>query len=183
MQLTNSPTRYGAILQILHWLTAVFVITAWVIGQLHDSLPKGAARNSAMFVHISFGLSVLVFLFARLAWRLYSPSPPPEPTRFGKPLEWASKIVTAAIYLLMLLIPIAGIVVVFSHGRPLSIYGLWSIPSPWALDRTFAHAMEERHEFLANLLMILVVLHAAAALVHHYVLRDRTLTRMLPLNP
>lgn len=180
MQWVNSTARYGAVSQLLHWLTAVFVITAWVIGQLHDSLPKGAAHNSAMFVHISFGLSVLIFLFVRLFWRLYSPLPPPEPTRFGKPLEWASKIVMAAIYVLMLLIPIAGIVVVFAHGNPLKIYGLWSIPSPWTLDRTFSHAMEHRHGFLANLLMILVLLHAAAALVHDRILNDRTLGCMLP---
>jgi cytochrome b561 len=180
MQWVNSNARYGAVSQLLHWLTAVLVITAWVIGQLHDSLPKGAAHNNAMFIHFSFGLTVLIFLFARLAWRIYSPPPPPEPTRFGRPLAWASKIVMAAIYVLMLLIPIVGIVVVFSHGNPLRIYGLWSIPSPWTLDRAFAHTVEERHEFLANLLMILVVLHAAAAIVHHRVFRDRTLSRMLP---
>jgi cytochrome b561 len=36
------------------------------------------------------------------------------------------------------------------------------------------------HEILANTLVILAALHAVAALIHHWVLRDRTLIRMLP---
>ena len=46
--------------------------------------------------------------------------------------------------------------------------------------RAFARSVKDVHEVLANALAILACLHAAAALVHHWVFRDRTLVRMLP---
>ena len=43
MQLMNSPARYGALPQALHWLTAIFVIAGWLLGQFIDAFPEGAA--------------------------------------------------------------------------------------------------------------------------------------------
>jgi cytochrome b561 len=60
------------------------------------------------------------------------------------------------------------------------LFGLSQIPSPWLADRAFARSAKEVHEVLANALVILAGLHAAAALVHHWIFRDRTLVRMLP---
>jgi len=62
----------------------------------------------------------------------------------------------------------------------LPIFGLFEIASPWAKDRAFAGSATEVHEVLANALVILAAGHAAAALVHHWTFRDRTLVRMLP---
>ena len=179
MQWVNSTARYGAVSQFLHWSGAFFVIAAWLLGQFGDDLPK-AAQSGGLFAHMTLGLGVLLTLFARLGWRLFSPPPPPEPTRFGRPLAVAANVMTAAIWLLLLAIPVLGIMVQFGRGHDLPILGLWSIPSPWPADRTFARTVVERHELLANILMILVVLHAAAAIAHHSILGDRTLTRMLP---
>ena len=47
-------------------------------------------------------------------------------------------------------------------------------------DRAFARLVKEPHELLSNLLLVLAGVHAAAALAHHWLLRDRTLKRMLP---
>jgi cytochrome b561 len=62
----------------------------------------------------------------------------------------------------------------------LPLLGFGEIPSPWTTDHKFAHFAKEAHEVLATTLIILAALHGAAALVHHWVLRDRTLARMLP---
>jgi cytochrome b561 len=83
-------------------------------------------------------------------------------------------------YLLLALVPIAGIVTQFARGDAVSIFGLYEIASPWVKDRAFARSVTEVHEILANALVILAGLHAVAALVHHWILRDRTLARMLP---
>jgi cytochrome b561 len=60
------------------------------------------------------------------------------------------------------------------------LFGLTEIASPWVRDRAFARSVKEIHEVMANALIILATLHAVAALLHHWVLRDRTLVRMLP---
>ena len=92
----------------------------------------------------------------------------------------AAKLNHYALYALLIAVPIAGIVVQFKRGRPLPLFGLEDIVSPWVLDRAFARTMLRVHEYLADTLLILAGIHAAAALIHHYLWRDRTLTRMLP---
>jgi cytochrome b561 len=73
-----------------------------------------------------------------------------------------------------------GITAQFADGDALPVFGLFEIASPWAKNHQFAETVEEVHEFLANALVIVAVVHTAAALAHHWLLRDRTLTRMLP---
>lgn len=180
MRFRNSPDGYGAIPQTLHWLTVALVVLAWALGTFDDVLPKGAARAAGLFVHISAGVAILAVLMARLLWRWADPPPPPEPTVLGVWLDWARQLAHYALYALLIAAPVAGIVVQFARGDALPLFGLFEIPSPWAADRAFARSVKEVHEFLANALMILACLHAAAALVHHWIFRDRTLVRMLP---
>ena len=84
------------------------------------------------------------------------------------------------LYALLVAVPVSGIVLQFARGDSLPLFGLAEIVSPWTRDRAFARSVKEIHEVTANALVILAAFHAAAALVHHWVLRDRTLLRMLP---
>lgn len=176
----NSPSGYGAIALSLHWLTAGLVLIAWASGTFDDVLPKGAARAMGLFVHISVGLAILLVLALRLLWRLGDPPPAPEPTMLGKWLDRAGHFAHYALYALMIAALVAGIVLQFGRGNALPVFGLFEIASPWPADRAFARSVKEVHETLANGLVILAGLHAAAALFHHWLLGDRTLVRMLP---
>lgn len=180
MRFRNSPDGYGAVPKALHWLTVILVVLAWTLGSFDDVLPKGAARAAGLFVHISAGVAILALLVVRLLWRLADPPPPPEPSVLGEWLDRAGRLAHYALYALLIAVPIAGIVLQFARGDALSLFGLYEIPSPWVASRAFARSVKEVHEVLANALVILAGLHAAAALAHHLVLGDRTLTRMLP---
>jgi cytochrome b561 len=90
--MTNPIDRYGLAPRFLHWLTVILVLVAWTLGTFGDDLPKGAARDTGLFVHISAGLLILMALVVRLAWRVAEPPPPlsrtnsadgwaPSPTR------------------------------------------------------------------------------------------------------
>lgn len=180
MRLRNSPDGYGVIPQLLHWLTVGLVVLAWALGAFDDALPKGTARAAGLFVHISAGLAILAVLAARLLWRLADPPPPLEPTVLGAWLDRAGRLAHYALYALLIAAPVAGIVLQFARGDALPLFGLFEVPSPWPANRTFARNVKEFHEVLANGLVILAGLHTTAALVHHWVFRDRTLVRMLP---
>jgi cytochrome b561 len=126
-----------------------------------------------------------VLTLFRLLWRQFDPSPTPEPTKFGAWLfgDWiatVAKLAHAGLYLLLIAAPIAGIVLQFAPVNGLDIFGVVEIASPWVKDRSFAKRVEEVHELLAHALVGLAGFHALAALAHHWIFGDRTLTRMLP---
>ncbi len=182
--MNNAIDRYGAAPRFLHWLTVILVMVAWTLGTFGDDLPKGAARDTGLFVHISAGRVILMALVARLAWRAAEPPPPAEPNEFGRWLgafaDPAARLAHYTLYALLIAVPIAGIVAQFARGNALPLFGIAEIPSPWIRDRAFAHNVTEIHEILANALVIVAGFHAAAALVHHFVFRDNTLVRMRP---
>ena len=180
MRLRSSVEGYGAVSQMMHWITVVLVILAWLLGQFDDVFPKGAARAAALFVHNSAGLAVIGILVLRLLWRFADPPPPTEPTILGAWLDRAGRLAHYLLYALLVAVPISGIVLQFARGDALPLFGLTEISSPWVRDRAFVRSVKEIHEMTANALIVLAALHAAAALVHHWVLRDRTLVRMLP---
>ena len=180
MKVFNTPQRYGAVVQLMHWATVVLVVLAWLLGTLGDELPRGVVRDAGLFIHMSAGLLVLAILDLRLVWRMIDPSPLPEKTALGPWLDRAGRLTHIVLYVLLLAVPVAGIAAQFARGRPLPLFGLAQIASPWAADRAFAHTVTEVHELLANALLAVAGLHALAALAHHYLLRDRTLARMLP---
>jgi len=181
MRFRNSPQSYSTVSKFLHWLTVALVIAAWLLGTFGDELPRGAARSTGLFVHIFAGLGILIALVARLLWRVIDPPPQPEITPFGGWLELLGKLTHVALYVLLAATPILGILLQFARGDALPVFGLTEIASPWAMDRSFARSIKEVHETLSNILMVLAAFHALAAMIHHWVWRDRTLERMLPV--
>ncbi|WP_298873934.1 cytochrome b [uncultured Bradyrhizobium sp.] len=184
MQLLNSDKDYGAIAQTLHWLTVLLVILVWTLGIFGDVLPKGESRQIGLAVHVAAGLAILFLLVARLISRSVNPPPVSEATEFGNWLgKWgdpAAVIAHYALYALLVAVPVAGVVLQFARGDALPLFGLAIIPSPWLKDAAFAHNVKEVHEVLAHALVVIAASHAIAALIHHWVFRDRTLIRMLP---
>jgi cytochrome b561 len=99
---------------------------------------------------------------------------------FGVWVDRASRLAHYSLYALLVAVPVVGIAVQFARGEPLPLFGFTEMMSPWTANRAFARSLKEVHEILANALVILAALHAVAALIHHWVLHDRTLARMLP---
>lgn len=181
MQLKNSKAQYGAGPQLLHWLTALFVICGWLLGTFIDDFPKGPIRSSALAVHMTLGQCVIVFLIARLFWRMANPPPPLEQTRFGWLQQAVAALTHYLMYALLVAVPLMGILVQLKRGNALPVFGVWTVASPWPTDRTLARTLLRVHEYLADALLVLAGIHAAAALVHHYLFEDKTLLRMLPV--
>lgn len=170
---------YSTTAKVLHWIAALCVVAAWLLGHFIDDFPK-AIEPGALFSHMSLGLAILALLFVRLGWRLGHAPPTMLSSAFSPWGERAAALVHWLLYALMLAIPVSGIVMQFARGRALPVFGLFQIASPWARDRALQSSVHELHALLANGLLILAALHAVAALGHHYVLKDGTLLRMLP---
>ena len=97
--------------------------------------------------------------------------------------KWAHYAVLSAHFFLYALLAgavVAGAATQFAKGNPLSVFGSYEIASPCPKDKSFTHPLRELQEFIANCLIVLAILHAAAALIHHYILKDNTFD--LPLS-
>jgi cytochrome b561 len=166
---------HGAALRAIHWASAFLVLAAWVVGSTMEEFPRGGGRELAMQVHYSLG--VLVLGFAALRVLRYAAAPPP---RLAGP-AWQRLGATGmhvALVLLTVALPLSGLFDRWARGRAVTVFGGLPLPAPMPIpgDRLWGEA----HEVLANLLLVAIALHVAAALWHHLVLKDGSLVRMLP---
>lgn len=176
--MNRSSHRYDPMAQVLHWATAVAIVAAFILIQMADGLPKGQERAYLMGLHKSTGVVVFALVVLRLVWRQVSP--PPAPPAMPAWMALASRYGHVALYVLMLAVPLVGMVMSWSAGRPIAVFGLFTLPDLLPPSPALKDGAEEVHEVLGNLIMVVAGLHAAAALGHRYVLKDGVLQRMLP---
>jgi cytochrome b561 len=169
--LRHDPTTIA-----LHWISAVLVAALWTIGQTVDVFPNGPLRVDYRSVHIVLGVALGLVLIARLGWRLTRSQNLP-PIDSGLLLVLA-RVTHWLLYVLLLITVALGLCNVWVRGD--AIFNLFRVPAYDPGNRALMHQVGGWHALSANAVLIVAGLHAAAALIHHYVLRDATLRRMLP---
>jgi superoxide oxidase len=178
MAMRDTSAGYGAPTRLLHWSIAALIAAAWLLGSfMEDLLPRGPARQAGLDWHAGLGALVIGLSLLRLLWRAVNPRPADPP---GTP-AWqarAAHLAHVALYAATLAVPLSGILDRWARGRPFALFGLVPLPAPFTPP--FGRFWGEAHEVLANLLLLVVAAHVAAALRHHLVLRDGVLRRMLP---
>ena len=179
MNLRNTADRFGLPAQALHWLTALCMFAAWVLGTIAEDFPRGDPRDQVLSLHWSLGFLVLAFTLGRLALRA-SDTPPPEPSTMARWEVALARIAHLVLYAIMIALPVTGLATAAAQGRTASVFGLFTLPAMIGADRALARSVKGVHELLANGMLAVVALHALAALRHHFLLRDDVLRRTLP---
>ena len=168
---------YAATAITFHWLMFLLVVCVGTLGLLHDSWPK-TTQQFWINIHALLGLALWLVLLGRVAWRLRHP-PPPALAGTGIMAQRLAALMHLALYALLLVIPIVGMVTFIYHGRILDL-GLFKINLGVHSNRAIFHPTEEWHGYLAYTLFGLAGAHALVALWHQFVLRDGLLARMWP---
>jgi cytochrome b561 len=171
-----SGQGYGGTVQALHWVGAFVVIATWGLGMSMDLFPRGPAHSSAMSLHSTLGLLVLSLSTLRILWRGATRDPAPDGPAWMVPLAHAGHV---TLYALTVALPVIGLLGRWSRSGTATLIGGFALPAPFPLPKTELWA--EAHTTLAYALAALVVVHVTAALVHHLVLRDGILRRMMPI--
>jgi cytochrome b561 len=168
--------KYDGLSILLHWLTALLVITLWALGQSLSFFPKGAPRLTALSVHMVLGLLIAAVILVRIGWR--SSAGRRLPAADEGFLNLVAKGVHYGLYLLLVLTVAFGVARAWVHG--LHVFNWFTFHRPAFATPGIIYIVSETHSDLADLLVIVAGMHAAAALMHHYVMRDSVLKRMLP---
>lgn len=180
--------RYTSIAISLHWLIAILLIGLIAIGKYMNELEEtDHLRFELIQWHKSFGILVLLLVLIRIVWR-FAHRPPRLSSKMPSWERFAASATHVFMYLLMLVIPISGWVMVSASPLNLATELFGAIPWPHlpfasagftdADKESVSELSNQAHHLLANGLLILVLLHIGAALRHQFVLKDNLLSRM-----
>jgi cytochrome b561 len=182
--------RYNTVAIILHWVIALGILVQIVMGlaMTHLAIPIGL-KFTLYQLHKSIGITVLLAILLRAVWRFtYTPPALPETMpALERRAAWATHFV---LYVFMLALPFTGWALVSAspYNIPTVLYGVVPLPdlpvfSTLANKQAASNIMTFIHSRLAFILIALLALHIAAALRHHFLLRDGVLHRMIPFLP
>ncbi len=175
----STVTRYGSLSIGLHWLMLFLIVAVYAAMQLKGIFPRGSEGRQMMANwHFMLGLTVLLLAVFRLAVNLVNRAPAivPEPPKMQ---QLAAKLMHLALYAVMIGLPLAGWLILSAAGKPIPFFGM-QLPPLVGQNIDLAKQIKEVHETVASISLLLIGAHAAAALYHHYKIRDNTLIRMMP---
>lgn len=204
MRWRNTLESYGNVSMLLHWLTAAAFITAYVVvyyviwfvdpetsikPALFGTTPNAARVVPILNIHWILGITIAFLTLPRLLWRIFGIVP--RHLSHSRIENRAADVAHWALYALLILMPVSGYMTTYDPTN----FGFFVIPacrntafaawirSIFGLSVTgLEDVMWAVHSFIGQwVAWPLVVIHAGAALVHHFVRKDAVLKRMLPL--
>ena len=177
MQTRSTPlTQYDRTTILLHWTTAVLVVLLWLSAQVIDFFPRGPAQVNMRSVHMSLGVLLAAALVYRVMWRNLAgarlpPAGHPSLARIATMVHWI-------LYALLIAEVLLGFLNAWVRGE--SFFNWFSITSFAPGDRALRRQINGIHEIVANTILVVGGIHAAAGLAHHYLWKDDVLRRMWP---
>jgi cytochrome b561 len=177
--LKDSTARYGAVTKSFHWTLALLIIGMLILGWVMADLPEHSSLAKTLgSIHKSTGVLTLALGVLFILWRLVNPRP-----SLAELPAWQRYLAHTTHYLLYFILlaqPLAGLIMVMASGHPVDVYGLFTLPI-WAPQsdswKSAAHLFHTG--ILPWLIVMLLVLHVAGAIYHHFVREDSILRRML----
>jgi cytochrome b561 len=188
MTIRNTTVRWGHVSQFLHWLIVVLLIVQVALAIRANYLPL-SRKISPLAWHKSVGITILALAVLRLLWRWVNPTPLLPGTL--KPYERVLASFThATLYILLFVMPLTGWMMSSARGFPVAWFGFFpkswfgsvQLPDLVPKNKSLYDVMLTTHHALQWVLYTIVFLHVAAALKHHFLLKDDVLRRMLPFT-
>ncbi len=191
MGFKNTSYSYGSIAKWLHWIIAFLIMGAYLsVYYRHWFTEEDTPGNwTALQLHLSFGVTIGAFVALRILWRLKNETPSPEPGAQWEHL--AAKLGHYALYTIMIVMPLTGYI---GTGVNTEFFFLTDITKfentslfDWLVNDKLGMTFEEFEEpidFIHKdiggkwVVWLLILVHVSAAMYHHFVKNDRTLSKM-----
>lgn len=176
MNLDTKPQKYDPISMLFHWMMGGAIIALLVIGWLMGNMPA-LGKFWWYGLHKSIGFLILILLPVRLYWRSINVTP--ENTSVPL-LRCAARLNVVLLYILMFTMALSGFVMSDAGGHGINLFNVLPVPLLFAKNPDMAKISHTIHVWAPFALAGLIGLHVFAAMYHHFVKRDHTLTSMLP---
>ncbi len=177
--MTTSPAYYARPVVGLHWVIALLIFAAFPLGVYMSDLPLSPDKLRLFSYHKWIGASVFALSLLRVAARVAF-VPPALPAAMPRWERSAAVAMHALLFALIFAVPLSGWVMSSATGFQTVWFGVLPLPDLVGKDKELAKSLELLHKSLNIVLLVLVVIHVAAALKHHVIARDDVLVRMLP---
>jgi cytochrome b561 len=169
---------YDMTARVLHWITAILVLTMLPLGVVIANRWGGEWKDWLYNLHRSIGTVVMLVILVRVGYRLtHRPLPLPEEIPLSQ--RRASRVVHWALYTFLVLQPFIGWAGSSAFPAPVIVFGLFSLPMIAPADRALSDQLLFVHRWTGVTIACLVTVHIAAAIYHHFVRRDGVLMRMI----
>jgi len=170
---------YGVIARSLHWLVLVLIAAQYVIAWTMPDVGPDSLPTGLIAWHLSLGTLILLLVLARALWRLLHSVPLASDTL--QPWQRTlSSLVHLLLYATLVLLPLMGWGNASARGWEVTLAGYVPLPALFKNGSHLGLALGDIHAVTAIILLVLIGLHSAAALYHHFIVKDQTLMRMLP---
>ncbi len=176
----SKNNKYSFLSRLLHWLIAGLIVSQYVLAKLAEQAEhanKVVQQLGLLANHKSIGMTILMLAVLRLSWRLITKSPA-LPNSMPAWQIRASSISHWLMYGLIFSIPISGWLMSSAAAYSVSWFNLFVFPDLVTSSESLEYLFHEVHEILVKSLFVIVLVHIAATLKHHFVDKDAVLTRM-----
>lgn len=170
--------HYGTTAKTFHWLIVALLAVQYPIGWLMPDLHRDQQPGAPMIFHVSFGITILILIVLRFAWRLTHPVAPDSSLPPWQRLS--SNVVHWLLYALVLGTTVTGWLFASFRGWSLSFFYLTPLPMLASDNAAAGKAIDGLHQAMELALIVTIGIHVAAALAHRWIYRDRVMQRMLP---
>ena len=171
--------KYTATAIVVHWAMAAGIVGIFLFGRYMADLPVSPAKLKYYSWHKWAGVTLFALLAFRIVWRA-THRPPELPVHMSRGERFVAHAGHAALYLLMIAVPLSGWLMSSAKGFQTVYFGVLPIPDLIEKNKELGQLLGEVHETLAWLFVLLIVGHTAAALKHHFIDKDDILIRMSP---
>ena len=175
MHFKNTLTEYGLISKLLHWISAILLFIQIPLGFYLVDLDFGPERLNVENIHVTMGLSIFYLVILRLLYKIFNPTPKLEPSIF-KGQKFLAKLNHVLLYVTIISITISGILKKLFNGETLTIiFKKIKIQDNFELGELFY----DIHVISNYILIVLIIFHILAVIVHKLFFNDNLLKKML----
>ena len=167
--MTDTTTQYNRLTQIIHWVSALLILSMIPLGLVMHNLPDGTPKQFMYNVHVAIGLIVIAVTVWRLVWLALHRWPDPLPGLSTVRLKFLTGT-HVFLYVALVVMLVSGVAMILTSG-------LLPIPGTVRPEDIAEVPPRTVHDIFSKLLIIALVIHLVGV-VDYQLRKGDTFSRM-----